>query len=99
MMECLSKDKVLHVANLARLSIDDNEIEKYGKQLCDILTEIDKIIEVDIDAKEAILIAPTDSNNRYSEDEIGDMLTKEEVLKNAKHKAGDFIAVPRVIND
>jgi aspartyl/glutamyl-tRNA(Asn/Gln) amidotransferase C subunit len=71
----------------------------YPKQLYDILSEIDKILGVDIDAMGPILISPTDNKDCYSEDRVENMLSKEEVLKNAKHTAGDFISVPRVIND
>ncbi len=98
-MKILSKEQVLHVANLARLSVNEEEIDKYGKQLADILTEIDKIINVDIDTNGEILIGPTMNNNTYSEDVVGNMLTKEEVLKNVPHKKGDFVSVPRVINE
>jgi len=98
-MKSLSKEQVLHVADLARLSVSDEEIEKYGQQLADILTEIDKIVNVDIDRMGEILIAPTTNTNTYSEDEVENMLTKEEVLKNAPHTMGDFISVPRVINE
>jgi aspartyl-tRNA(Asn)/glutamyl-tRNA(Gln) amidotransferase subunit C len=56
-MDKLSKEEVLHVANLARLNVKEEEIEKYSKQLSDILTEIDKITSVDIDEEGEVLIS------------------------------------------
>ena len=98
-MEKLTKEEVLHVANLARLNIADNEIEKYGKQLSDILTEIEKITHVDIQEEGNILIAPISHTNEFKEDIGGKMLTKEEIFKNAKNTSGNYIVVPKVLND
>ena len=97
-MEKLSKEEILHVAKLAHLNITEDEIEKYSIQLRDILSEIDKINEVQIEEND-ILIAPTNNRNVYFMDEPKEMLSKEEVLKNANNKNEDFIIVPRVIND
>lgn len=98
-MEKLTKEEVKHVADLARLNINEDEIEKYSVQLNDILTEIDKILSVEIDENEEMLISTTDAVNRLNEDEVGKMLTKEEIFKNAKNKSGDYIIVPKVLND
>lgn len=96
-MEKLDKKAVIHVANLARLSIGDDEIEKYGVQLSDILTEIDKINKVDIDPNNDILIAPTTNTNCFNDDVVGNMLSKEEVFRNANKANDEYIIVPKVI--
>lgn len=97
-METLTKEEVLHVADLARLEISDEEIAKYGVQLKDILTEIDKINECELKT-DKILISPTNNINTYKEDTVGSMLSKEEIFKNSKNNDGEYIYVPRVIND
>ena len=88
-----------HVANLARLAISPEEKEKYGVQLASILTEIDKINKVNIDENGEILIAPTNNQNKFCEDEVGEMLTKDEIFKNAKHVVDGYVVVPKVLND
>ena len=93
----LSKKEVDHIANLGRLYVNEDEYEKYGKQLSDILSEIDKINDVDIEGD--ILIAPTDNQNKYRQDLIGPMLNHEEIFKNAKNVSGDYITVVKVLND
>lgn len=98
-MEKLSREKVNHVATLARLHVSDEEFDKYGVQLAQIMTEIDKIIKVDVDEKEEMLIAPTENKNEYHEDKVGEMLTKEEIFRNAKHVSDGYIIVPRVIGN
>ena len=97
-MEKLEKEQVLHVADLARLYVKEEEINKYAVQLSEILTEIDKINKVNIEDGE-MLIAPTTNKNEYREDEIGTMLEPETVLKNAKHVSDGYIIVPRVIGN
>jgi aspartyl-tRNA(Asn)/glutamyl-tRNA(Gln) amidotransferase subunit C len=94
----LDRKLVLHVANLARLDVTEEEIVKYQTQLKNILDEIDKINKVDINSDE-ILITPTTSLNKYREDVVGNMLTKEEALKNANKTNGDFIEVLGVLNE
>ena len=92
----IEKDQVKHIADLAKLSISDNEMEKYQKQLADILTEIDKIVEVEIDNND-IMISPTENKNVYSDDVIETHISKSDALLNAKHKRSDYITVPRVL--
>lgn len=98
-MEKLERDAVKHVARLARLYVREEEIEKYGVQLAQILTEIDKINKVTVKEETEMLIAPTNNKNEYHEDIVGEMLTKEEIFKNAKHVSDGYIIVPRVIGN
>ena len=92
----ITKEKVNHIADLAKLNIQDNEMEMYQKQLTDILTEIDKILKVDIPDKQ-IMISPTTNRNCYSEDIIETHISKSDAFKNAKRIKGDYIIVPKVI--
>lgn len=92
----ISEEKVKHIANLAKLNVTEEEMNKYQKQLTDILTEIDKILKVDI-ANDEIMISPSDNRNCYSEDVIESHISKSDALKNAKRVKGDYIIVPKVI--
>lgn len=97
-MENLDREKVLHVASLAKLRIEEDEIPKYVKELKDLMAEVDRIQDVQIEDDE-ILICPTENKNVYNDDTIGSMLTREEILKNANKKYGSYIAVTRALND
>lgn len=97
-MENLDREKVLHVASLAKLRIEEDEIDKYVKELKDLMDEVNRIQEVEIEDDE-ILICPTENKNVYKDDTIGSMLTREEILKNANKKYGSYIAVTRALND
>lgn len=97
-MENLDREKVLHVASLAKLRIEEDEIDKYVKELKDLMDEVNRIQEVEIEDDE-ILICPTENKDVYKDDTIGSMLTREEILKNANKKYGSYIAVTRALND
>ena len=92
----ISEEKVKHIADLAKLNVSDEEMSKYQQQLTDILTEIDKILKVDI-TNEEIMISPSDNRNVYSNDVIESHISREDALKNAKRVKGDYIIVPKVI--
>ena len=92
----INKNDVEHIASLARIKIDENEINKYQSQLTDILTEIDKIISVEIPETD-IMISPSINKNRMSEDIIGSHISRETMFKNAKNVKGDYIYVTKVI--
>jgi aspartyl-tRNA(Asn)/glutamyl-tRNA(Gln) amidotransferase subunit C len=42
----LSRDQVLHVARLARLELTEEEIERFGSELSNVLEHIEKIEEL-----------------------------------------------------
>jgi aspartyl-tRNA(Asn)/glutamyl-tRNA(Gln) amidotransferase subunit C len=94
----LTKEEVLHVANLARIEVKDEEIKKYAYQLKQILNEIDRINKVKI-TNEDIMISPTSNVNIYNDDEIRDVLEIKQVIANAPKANGNYIEVPMVLNE
>ena len=92
----ISEEQVKHIAKLARLEVKENEMEKYQKQLNDILTEIKKIEEVEI-LEDTIMISPSNNKNNYSEDVIEQHVSKSDALFNAKRTRSEYITVPRVL--
>ncbi len=98
-MNALSKEEVLHVADLAKLEVKEEEIEKYSVQLFDILSEIEKIDQVEVDPYGEILIAPTTNQNVWSKDEIKPMLSKEEIMHNVPRIVENYVVVPEVLHD
>jgi aspartyl-tRNA(Asn)/glutamyl-tRNA(Gln) amidotransferase subunit C len=48
----IDREQVLHVARLARLRLDDAEIERMSSELSGILGHIEKIEELDLDGVE-----------------------------------------------
>ena len=97
-MDKLTKEEVLHVADLARIELDEKEIEKYQVELKQLLDDVDKIKDVKGYDDER-MIAPWNNNTKLREDKEGIMLDSDKVLNNAPHHRGNYISVPTVIND
>jgi len=92
----ITKDEVLYVADLARLDLDEEAIEKFAGQIGDILDYVDKLNEVDTDG-----IKPTSHaislTNAFRDDEQQDHLDREQVLANAPEKEEGSFVVPKVV--
>ena len=91
----ISKEEVKHVAKLARLELTDDEVEKYSKQLGDILKHVEQINEVDTQGVEPMPHA-IPVYNVMREDVVKYEETKEELLKNAPYEEDGFFRVPKI---
>jgi aspartyl-tRNA(Asn)/glutamyl-tRNA(Gln) amidotransferase subunit C len=91
----ISEDEVRHVANLARLGLTDDEVEKISGQLGAILDSIDQIGELDLED-----VPPTANalnlTNVLRPDEPHKCLPLEEALSTAPDAVDDLFAVPRI---
>lgn len=94
----LSREEVLHVAELARIAISESELEKYQIQLKQIIDSVDKIKEVEVD-DDKMLIANWSKGTTLREDESGEMLSPKDVINNAPRHSGNYIEVPVVIGE
>ena len=98
MEEALSKEEVLHVADLARISLTEEEISKYQKELKKLLDDVEKINDVK-GYDDDTLIACWENNAELRKDESGEMLDPKEVVNNAPRHSGNYIEVPVVISE
>ena len=92
----ISRDQVIYVTQLARLSLPEEQIEMYQGQLDQILAYIDRLNQVDTSNVEPTThVIPI--TNVLREDELKDSLPVEEVLANAPQKESLSFCVPKVI--
>jgi len=92
----ITRETVEYVAHLARIELKSEELEKLSQQLQGILGFIDKLKKVDIkDINPTSHILPI--NNVLREDNPGESLPVDKVLKNAPQKEGSFFVVPKII--
>ena len=94
----LTKEEVLKIAKLSKLSFEDKEIEKFQVELNDILKYIDMLNEVDTSKVEP-LVYINESVNNFREKEEKQSLEIEKVLFNAPESAENAIVVPKVIGE
>ncbi len=97
-MDKLTKEEVLHVAHLARIALTEEEIEKFRGQLKILLQDVEKINNIK-GYDEELLFTPITDACKLRNDIPKDMLTPEEVLKNAPKKNGNFVEVPVMIHE
>ena len=86
---------VEHVAKLARLSLTDEEKEKFTHQLGDVLAHVEKMNEVDTTGVEP-MNHPIDFYNVTREDVKIYENTRDELMQNAPDVEGEFFKVPKI---
>ncbi len=91
----IDRDLVLHIAQLAKLELQESEIELFVKQLGDILQYIEQLNEASGTAETFSFSFFLPSSTRP--DIAGESLTVEEALKNAPERYKQFFKVPKII--
>jgi aspartyl-tRNA(Asn)/glutamyl-tRNA(Gln) amidotransferase subunit C len=90
------KISIEHLAQLARLSVSDNEKTLFTDQIDSILSYMDKLNELDTST-----IEPTSHvislSNVVREDLLKDSLERENALRNAPDRTDKFYRVPKII--
>ncbi|HCC08250.1 MAG TPA: Asp-tRNA(Asn)/Glu-tRNA(Gln) amidotransferase subunit GatB [Clostridiales bacterium] len=84
-MQITRKD-VLHVSKLAKLYLNDNEVDKFTKNLSDIVNFADRLNGIDVSG-----VSPTAAilplQNVFREDKIEKSMDREKILQNAPEKS------------
>ena len=84
-------DEVRHVASLARVDLDDDEVDRFAAQFADILAYFETLDEVpEVDAE-------PDLANVMRTDEVEESLSQDEALQNAPESEAGFFKGPNVL--
>ena len=93
----IDKETVARVANLARISIPDEELENVAKELSNIIGFMEQLNEVNVDNVEPMTsVTPTVLKKRT--DVVNDGNQQSKVLSNAPDTREGFFAVPKVVD-
>jgi len=92
----ISEEQVRHVAMLARLTLTEQQISDYGRDLNSILGHIDTIGQLDLKGVEPTA-HPLDSVNVMRADEVRPGLSQAAALKNAPDSDGQAFVIPQII--
>lgn len=93
----ISKEEIVHIANLASLNLSEKEIEGYAKDLTEILDFANMINSVNTDSVSET-IAANENYNAFRKDEVVQSLDRELLLKNAPSQDEGMFRIPKVIN-
>ena len=92
----VSKEEILHIANLAQLNIEENEIEKYQENLEEILDFANIINEAPVQDLD-ITIGANQAKNVFRKDEVKVFEDNEALLVNAPSKEINMFKIPKVL--
>jgi len=84
------------IASLAKLNFDENSKELMKSDLKKIISFIDKLSEVDTKNVEP-LVYLSDEVNVLRKDEVKEVISQVDALKNAPQKDSDYFFVPKII--
>jgi len=92
----VTNKEIKHIANLSRLTVPDNEMEKFIEQFNQILNYADILQKIDTKGIEPTpYVLPI--SNVLREDVVKEGVSHEEALKNAPEVHNGGFKVPRVI--
>ena len=91
----ISIEQIKHLANLSRLEFTDNELEEFKGEFQAIIDYVNQLQAVDtsnaVDCGEMRLIS------QLRDDVVGQSLSNDDVVSNAKHKEDGAFLVPTVV--
>ena len=97
-MDKLTREEVLHVAHLARISVSEDEIEKYARSLKLLLDDVEKIKDIETD-NDDLLVTPVEYESELRDDNDTRSIDFNNVKENVPKVAGNFVEVPVMVNE
>ena len=90
----LTAEDIKRLANLARLSVPEAEMEAVGKDIANILGFVDTIQSVKLDGSVA---ENTDEKNVFRDDMVQPIIPAHDLVEAAPLHQDHFVKVPKVI--
>ena len=92
----ITPDLIKCLESLARITLDEDEEKKVGKELQDILTYIDKLNELDTEGVEAMSHC-FPLTNVLRKDEVKPSMSPDEIVANAPESQDGTFVVPKTV--
>ncbi len=92
----LSHEQVKHIAHLARMGLDEAEVEKFRSQVSAILDSFEILNQVDTTDVPAATHSVV-QQNIFREDRMQASYPQEDVLANAPEREGSFFKVQSIL--
>ena len=93
----ISREEVIHIAKLACLNLSEAEIEKYTKDMQEILELANMVNNVNTEGMNET-VAANNKSNVLRKDEVVDFGNRELLLQNAQSQDEGMFRIPKVIN-
>ena len=92
----VSKEEILHIANLSSLKLEENEIQNYMDNLQEILDFANIVNNAPVENLD-ITIGANEDKNVFRKDEVKIFEDNESLLQNAESKEQHMFKIPKVI--
>jgi len=92
----ITRENVAHMAELARLNLDEATQERFARQFSDILRYMDALNAVDTQEVEP-LYQPVRHSAAARPDQVKASLDREKLLAGAPEHNGHYFVVPRIV--
>ena len=93
----VSKEELLHIVNLARLTISEEDVDNYLKNLEDILNFANIVNEAPVQNLD-ITIGANEAKNVFRKDEVKIFEDNQALLQNAINPENNMFRIPKVLN-
>ena len=93
----VSKEEILHIANLAQLTLEENEIEKYMLNLQEILNFANIVNNAPVEGLD-VTIGANEAKNVFRKDEVKKFEDVDTLLENAPTQDRHMFKLPKVLN-
>ena len=93
----ISREEVIHIAKLACLNLSEAEIEKYTKDMQEILELANMVNNVNTEGMNET-VAANNKRTVLRKDEVVDFGNRELLLQNAPSQDEGMFRIPKVIN-
>ncbi len=98
MPNTIDEETVVHLAELARITLSDKEKKEFAKQLSNILGFFSQLSDLNTEN-----VKPTyhvlDIKNVFRPDVPGESISQEDALRNAPEKQDGFFKAPRIVDE
>ena len=96
----ITRDDVAHLAGLARIQLDDEELERLAPELQKILESVVTVSRALDGAGDVVPMShPTPLTNVFREDVVRPGLTPEQALSGAPASEGQRFLVPKILGE
>lgn len=90
----ISRDEVLKIAKISRITLFEDEIENLVKQLNDVLSYAARVKEV----AEELEDQPSNKNVNFFREDVVSKFDSEEILSRAPEREGNYFVVPKILD-
>ena len=96
-MAKVTEDEVKKLAKLSAISLTDDDIKEFQKQIAEILQYVEQLQDIDTEGVKPTTQV-TNLKNVMRKDEIAkQQISSKELLKNVPEMEGDLIKVPKIL--